>query len=519
MSTFHKGDAVTHPAYGKGTVNGSRIDGFEIRVSFGAYNLWVPARELSAASGGLRLVDAPVAAIETPHHTATSFDAIMRLLTGQPAPDLVAEPPEPEPVVPAVTETRNKRQSAKAAPAVATEPKRPRKHEKPVFRPAREDRAVRDATAIEAFRLGIVPSRHIEDWTVGREVEVRALRTFLKDEGEGAILVEGQYGAGKSHLLAFLAREAEGMNFAVAMAGFDPSEASAAFPKKAYRRLCQGFRATVDGQPLDFRGFLEEAARRENWPEVVGDHWLLGPFLRKVAAGKAEQEDWEHVEGLGRGDDGRPTLHDYSTCANLYVNLLSALSRLAAEVLSMNGLAVLLDEAEVARNVLYRYQAQRGVNFFRGLVLAANDDHDLLDEVLIRQDVTVGEITRLLYSGHNATRYTTGIPCRLKVAFALTPGSLQDEFRRTRETIGRVELDVLSMDALKALFGKIHGTYESCYGVRLEPKLRDRVFRLLATADRVSSTRGFIKAAVETMDYARFFPDGDVESVIQDAVG
>ena len=72
MSTFHKGDAVTHPAYGKGTVNGSRIDGFEIRVSFGAYNLWVPARELSAASGGLRLVDAPVAAIETPHHTATS---------------------------------------------------------------------------------------------------------------------------------------------------------------------------------------------------------------------------------------------------------------------------------------------------------------------------------------------------------------------------------------------------------------------------------------------------------------
>jgi hypothetical protein len=275
----------------------------------------------------------------------------------------------------------------------------------------------------------------------------------------------------------------------------------------------------VDGQPVDFRGFLTAVASKDNWKEILGDHWLLGAFLKKVAAGKAEPEDWEHVEALGRGEDGRPTLHDYSTCANLYVNLLSALSLAAAEVLGMNGLAVLLDEAEVARNVLYRYQAQRGVNFFRGLVLSANDDPDLLEEAFVREDVTVGAQTRLLYSGHNPARYTAGIPCRLKVAFALTPGSLQDEFRRTRETIGRVELDVLSLDALKALFWKIHATYEACYGVRLDPKLRDRVFRLLATAERVSSTRGFIKAAVEALDYARFFPQGDIEAVILDGVG
>jgi hypothetical protein len=503
MASYRKGDAVTHPAYGRGSVNGTRIDGFEVRVSFGAYSLWVPARELTPASGGLRLVGEEPAP-EGPHHTATSFDAILRLLTGQPAPTTRTEP------APAVPPQAHQ-------PAVAA--KKSRKHEKPTFRPAKEDRAVKDATAIEAFRLGIVPARHIEDWTVGREVEVKALRTFLKDEAEGAILIEGQYGAGKSHLLAFMAREAESMGFAVATAGFDPSEASAAFPKKAYRRLCQGFRAQVDGQPVDFRGFLTAVASKDNWGEVLGDHWLLGAFLKKVAAGKADSEDWEHVEALGRGEDGRPTLHDYSTCANLYVNLLSALSLAAAEVLGMNGLAVLLDEAEVARNVLYRYQAQRGVNFFRGLVLSANDDPDLLEEAFVREDVTVGAQTRLLYSGHNPARYTAGIPCRLKVAFALTPGSLQDEFRRTRESIGRVELDVLSMDALKALFWKIHGTYEACYGVRLDPKLRDRVFRLLATAERVSSTRGFIKAAVEALDYARFFPQGDIEAVILDGVG
>ncbi len=503
MGTFRKGDAVTHPAYGKGTVNGTRIGGFEVRVSFGAFSLWVPAKELSHAHGGLRLVDGP-AAPEEPHHTATSFDAILRLLTGEPAPVpwAGAQKPEPLPEVPAAPDAR-----------------RPRKHDRPTFRPAKAGRAVRDATAIESFRLGIVPARHIEDWTVGREAEVKALRTFLRDEAEGAILIEGQYGAGKSHLLSFMAREAESMGFAVAIAGFDPSEASAAFPKKAYRRLCQGFRAHVDGQPVDFRGFLTAVAMRPNWAEVLGDHWLLGPFLKKVAAHKADPEDWEHVEALGRGDDGRPTLHDYSTCANLYVNLLSSLSLAAADVLGMSGLAVLLDEAEIARNVLYRYQALRGVNFFRGLVLSANDDPDLLEEGFVREEVTLGDRTRLLYSGHNPARYTAGIPCRMKVAFALTPGSLQDEFRRTRETIGRVELDVLGMDSLKALFWKIHATYEACYGVHLDAKVRDRVFRLLATADRVSSTRGFIKAAVEALDYARFFPQGDIEAIILEGVG
>jgi hypothetical protein len=502
MSRFRKGDAVNHPAYGKGTVNGIRIDGYEVRVSFGAYSLWLPARELAPAEGGLRLVGAP---IEEPLRSTerTSFDAIMRMLKGEPIPG---------------TGTTGKTTIPVERPA--GERARPRSGQsEPRFRPAQAKRPVRDAAAIEAFRLGIVPIKHIAQWTVGREREVAQVRAFLQDHAEGAILIEGAYGAGKSHLLQFLAIDAEAMGFAVATAGFDPSEATAAFPKKAYRRLVRNFVAHIDGQPLDFRGFLREIAARPNWRDTLGDHWLLGRFLDRLARGKADEDDWEAIEGQSRSDRGQPTLHDYSTCANLYVNLLTALSRGASEVLGMAGLAVLLDEAEVARNVMYRYQALRGVNFFRGLVLAANDEPALVEEDLLREATLVGATTRLVYSGHNPTRFTSGIPSQLKIAFALTPGSLQEEFRKTRETIVQVELDVLSVDQLRTLYLRICDTFESVYGVRMAPRDRDRVFRLLATADRISSTRGFIKAAIEALDYVRFYPAGNVDDILLEGVG
>ncbi len=497
MTRFRKGDAVQHAGYGRGTVSGVRIDGYEVRVTFGSFSLWIPTRELERAPGGLRLVGAPPPpAPDRGPGDRTSFEAILRLLTGEPEPPAQARTGAPPPREPG---------------------RRPRPRPEPRFRPAHDQRTVRDSTAIEAFRLGIVPLRHVTDWTVGREREIGQLRSFLHDPAEGAVLIEGAYGAGKSHLLQVLAQDATALGFATAMAGFDPSEATAAFPKKAYRRLVRSLAVPLDGTTLDFRGFWTAVAERPVWHDVLGDHWLFGPFLARLAKGRVDEDHWEHVEARGQADPRRATLHDYSTCANLYANLLTAMSRAAVDVLGLTGLAVLLDEAEVARNTMYRYQALRGVNFFRGLVLAANDDPALAEEEIVRRDATtVGTETGLVYSGHNPIRYTTGIPAGLKVAFALTPGSLQEEFRRTRESIPRVELDVLGYDQLRLLFGRIADTFAGVYGVRPTREARDRMFRLLATADRVSSTRGFIKGAIEALDFLRFYPEGDVEALILD---
>lgn len=499
MVRYEKGQGVIHRAFGRGTVTAVRLNGHEVRVSFGTFALWVDERELSPTGTGLRLVrSSPGPAPRGPAHSS-SFEAILRLLGRD------GSGPRPDGREPVAA------RAADPAPTRAA----PRPESGPVFRPTRESRPVEDATVLESFRLGIVPASQLSEWTVGREREVALIRSFLRDAAEGAVLIEGAYGAGKSHLLRYLEQDALDNGFAVSSAGFDPSEATAAFPKKAWRRMVRGFRARLDGTITDFRGFVRALVERPTWRDALGGHPLLGQFLERVAKGRDQEEDWDWIEGRSSGESWRnPTLHEYTTCANIYCNLVSSFSRAAAEVFGLSGLVVLLDEAEVAGSVLYRYQALRGMNFFRGLVLTANDDPVLLEESLARRDTVEGVLSGLVYSGHNPLRYTGGIPAHLKVAFALTPGSLQDAFRRARESIQVIELEVLSPDQLRDLFGRICDRFESVTGIRVSPRDRERMYRLLVSTDRVTSTRGFIKASIEALDFVRFYPEGDVDAMI-----
>ena len=96
MTRFRKGDAVQHAGYGRGTVTGVRIDGYEVRVVFGSYSLWIPTRELERAPGGLRMVGAPPPPERRPGDR-TSFEAILRLLTGEPEPAPPRDPDAPAP--------------------------------------------------------------------------------------------------------------------------------------------------------------------------------------------------------------------------------------------------------------------------------------------------------------------------------------------------------------------------------------------------------------------------------------
>lgn len=500
MKPFRKGDHVRHPVHGRGTVIGVGLGGHEVLVSFSTAQIWVPGRRLQAEGTGLRLLGEPPP--PPPSHRGATLDAILRLLGIEP-------------------EKRPQR-GPTSRPLEARSRDRPvRRAQRPTpqVRPPREGAPTFLASALESFRLGIVPTAQVEHWTVGREEEIRAMDRFLANETEGALLVEGQYGAGKSHLLTWMAHQAQREGYVVTLAGFDPSEASAAFPKKVWRQLASRFQASRNGVRMDLRTLIEEMARAPGRKALLGDHWVLGPFLDRVAAGQARPEDWDWIEGREMGTSRGPTLHGYSTCANLYVNLLTALAMGLAELLQFRGLLVLLDEAEVAQNVLYHYQALRGVNFFRGLVLAANDDPDLLEEERDRNGLTMGRRTRLIYSGHNPVPYTAGIPARLKVVFALTPGSLQEEFQRARETIPRIPLDVLSMSELEVLFDRILEAYRQVHEASLPRPVAQRVFRILATTDRISTVRTFLKAVVEVLDFLRFYPQEDVEAMVMEAVG
>jgi hypothetical protein len=384
-----------------------------------------------------------------------------------------------------------------------------RRREPPTGPTRKRPRTITDSNTIkslfEAFRLGIVPHRHIADWTFGRTEQTDFILGWLGDQGSGSLVLEGAYGSGKSHLLEYVYAQALERGYAVATVGFDPSESPAAFPKRVYRRLVQSIRVPVAGRVLEFREALREAAERPS-SSVLDRHSLLGPLLHLIREGKAPPRLWEELEGRRERAEFL-SLYDHTTSANQYCYLLTGLGHLFAVALGVRGMTILFDEVETAQTYEYGYQWRRSLNFLRGLSLAANDHPELLDEAVDKRgDAHKGETTGLVYSGHNPVPYLFAIPSFLKVVFAITPGAFTTEFLKWHPDQPVLELPRLGSQALRMLFGAMHDAYSSVYGASLDPAERTRAFEEVGTRTEMQSTRLFIKALVEVLDFRRFNP-------------
>lgn len=362
----------------------------------------------------------------------------------------------------------------------------------------------------ESFRLGIVPQRLVTEWTVGREKEVSYIEKWLDMESEGIMILEGAYGSGKSHLLLYLREKALEMGYAVAYAGFDPSEASAAFPKRTYRKVVQGLKARHEGRMLDFRHFLQHAAGKPS-SGILDGHIYLGPVLRKIQQGKMRERDWEWLEARSGVRGSLGSLYDFTTTANIYCNILSGLGLAASGILGLKGFIILLDEAETTSSLFYSYQYARGLNFFKGLSMVANDDHLLLGEEVERSGgVTRGSESGLIYSGHHPVPYIFQISSFLKVVFSLTPGSLTDLFFRWRDSTPLLHLDDLKRDDLRKIFRRFVRCYCETFNFRFKGRFQESDLLHLMEPFFGSSVRTFIKGMTEVLDHLRFNPGADV---------
>jgi len=364
---------------------------------------------------------------------------------------------------------------------------------------------------IESFRLGIVPERLVTGWTVGREDEVGFIRRWLEMESEGIMVLEGAYGSGKSHLLLYLREKALEMGYAVAYAGFDPSEASAAFPKRTYRKIAGGFQARIGGEEIGFREYIDRTAR-DGSDDTLEDHPYLGPVMRKVRSGMMRERDWEWLEGRSGVRGSLGSLYDYTTTANIYCNILSGLGHAASTVLGLKGFIILLDEAETTSSLYYSYQYARGLNFFKGLSMVANDDSVLLTEEIERSNgVTRGRETGLIYSGHQPIPFIYRISSFLKVVFSLTPGSLVDLFFHWRDSTPILPLENLGPNDLELIFRKFVRHYCGVFDFRLKGGFQESDLFDLLRPHLHAPVRTFIKGMTELLDHLRFHPGAKIE--------
>jgi len=345
---------------------------------------------------------------------------------------------------------------------------------------------------IEAFRLGIVPQGKVNEFTFGRENEINAITQWLRNPNATTLLLIGEYGSGKTHLLEYIYSLALQNNWAVSLIYLDTNELPFHKPKRIYNAIIRSFRYLKDKYPCDFYEFLREIAKRPDSYKIES-HKYLGWATRWMKGGIDDKYILEWIEGHG-GEKWYPQLRESSTCANIYCNILSGIGWAAKNILGLNGFLILFDESESVDPYWYsQYQAKRVWNFLTGLILMCNNDMRLLKEkveINYQRQGYYGTLTDLQYSGHDLdVRYLWNTLCSVKCIFAFTDDSIL--FREPLNHIEKIKIELLSKDVLNEIFGKICLLYAKAY---------NKNEAIPKESFSSQNTRAFIKSVVEALD-------------------
>ncbi len=242
----------------------------------------------------------------------------------------------------------------------------------------RKQDAITARQALEALRLGVVPTTHLDTYTVGRDVELAVVHKDLVAAGAGAggvRVVLGDYGAGKTHFLEMAELMALREGFLATRVTLDSKEVPPARPRRIYHQLARGIRYPdgPDTEPLGLKPLLTKAAENDRLIGRLNDrkgkdyHPYLGPALYYGSVLSSLEQtgdllekllDW--IEGsevagnvelekeLRQATGGRVRLYalkDFRTVTHLYTLILGGIAEIARQV-GYKGLAVMVDEAE-----------------------------------------------------------------------------------------------------------------------------------------------------------------------------
>lgn len=351
--------------------------------------------------------------------------------------------------------------------------------------------------AIEAFRLGIVPS-FVKDFIFGREKEIKYIDDWLDQETQNFILLFGDYGSGKSHFLRYIQEMALENEYAVARCTLDPEESPLYKPKMVYRNIVSNFMFN-DGK--GFREFILKIS--DNNSKKSTDNQFVN-YIMQYSKNDELFWRWLEADDIIKTIHGFPTLHPWGTAANIFCNLLTVFGYYARETLGLRGILLLFDEAESLNfPSLYSYQYSKGKNFFRGLLLAASNDSRLLTERKSVATPITGQETDLIYCGRNQIQYLYRSPSGIKVIFALTPS---DEIKQFCVDIGYdkyLPLEQLTLKNKEEVIDALFRTYIEAYPDFVFSDSDLKIIKKVALEIGQNNIRGLIKCTIEAMDLRR----------------
>jgi len=380
-------------------------------------------------------------------------------------------------------------------------PRRSAKSARPLFK----DRQFNCRRMIEAFRLGIVPYDCIEDFTFGRDREAETLIRWLKGSDSNVLVLNGDYGVGKTHLLQWVYSYALQNGFAVAIVGVEPADAPFHKPKQLYNRLVRSFSyySKTHGRSA-FRSFMKEVQDRGGLKDHRYFKYLF-QYLGYLGGIGYDEILWEWIEGSESAIrppvdilnlyNALPGLYPYTTAVNIYCYLLSGIGWASRHVLGLEGTLLVFDEAESVDNEYFARQAEMGRNTLRALVRLAQDRPELAGSPY------GAGLEYCLVGLSRDTPFSYRQPSSLKILFAFAPTKALDQIEDLKK-VSKIDLKPLSKDALRKVFYRIGEIYAEAYNLKKKSfSMGDAFDRLLAERD--GGTRFFVKGCVESLDLCR----------------
>jgi hypothetical protein len=408
---------------------------------------------------------------------------------------------------------------------------------------------------VEALRMGVVPAGQTHRYTVGRDLAIRQVRSDLaRASTTGAVRAFiGDYGSGKTHLLAFIEDEARSRGYVTTRVMLNPSDAAPSNPQRVFRGLMRSLtlpdesghshglealleRALQNPQALAAfgAGSLKNTARPAEYL-IDGRHLYLTPALQYAQAiWKKMQKDgesaglesaWETlVEWLGGASEdsssvvqqevtaavGRAhgrlySLRDYRPWARIYGYLLSGIAALA-QACGYAGLCVLLDEAEFY-SVLDASNRRYAETLMRAFSYAAAAGVTPEDLPFGKDDLSEGGAGVLQQT---PARYGTG--AGLYTVFMMTPDADGlAVLERAVPVALHSRLEPLHAEHLMELATRVCALYRTAYPDGAWKDGFDialsRVVAVLLQKQRVETPRQAMKFIVEMLDIQRHHPD------------
>lgn len=354
---------------------------------------------------------------------------------------------------------------------------------------------------IEAFRLGIVPTDCLTQFTFGRELQIQLFDQWLHSKDTNNLFLFGTYGSGKTHLQNYLAQVLLANGYATATVIIDHQESPLYKPKRVFSEIVKSFRFPIDGSRVGgFREFVQSSLLKGG----LRDHLHFSQMAdcenelqwswiecRESYTRPMAWESYEYGSRLNRFTH-LPSLPDFGTATNVYCYLISGLGHAAIHQQNLRGLAVFFDEAESV-------DLNRGANFLKALTRTANNDPRLTDpEALWTTGLTFG-------LNYRSIPFIYRRPTGLNLVFAFTDQHSLERISSIGEFL-KLDLDPISQSAIREMQERLCRVYGVAYGdgaLAIDSSVVQRLLREF-NANHSDSTRMSVKAVVEFLDFRRF---------------